>query len=101
MHYLVVLKNQDEGWGCSWIKAKRLGFSRREYNLLNINHQFTRLVTEVKSNINSIAVHPPLSSIRLEVDGALMGVGFLWPTLIFLKTMNLARKEDKEKLLFK
>jgi hypothetical protein len=55
----------------------------------------------VKSNINSIAVHPPLSNNRLEVDGAPTGVGSLWPILIFLKTMHLARKEEKEIFLFK
>jgi hypothetical protein len=52
----------------------------------------------VKSNIHSIEVHPPLSNNRHEADGALVGIGFLWPILIFLKTMTLARKEEKEKL---
>jgi hypothetical protein len=51
----------------------------------------------VKSNINSIEVHPPLSNNRHEVDGALVGIGSLWPILSFLKIMNLARKEEKEK----
>jgi hypothetical protein len=55
----------------------------------------------VKSNVNSIEVHPPLSNNRHEVDGAPMGVGSLWPLLIFLKIINLARKEKKEKKLFK
>jgi hypothetical protein len=34
------------------------------------------------------------------VDGTPMGIGSLWPILIFLKTMNLAKKE-KEFLKFK
>jgi hypothetical protein len=33
----------------------------------------------VKSNINSVKVHPQLSNNGHPVDGALVGVGSLWP----------------------
>jgi hypothetical protein len=37
------------------------------------------LITKVKPNNNSIEVHPQLSNNGHLVDGALVGVGSLWP----------------------
>jgi hypothetical protein len=35
---------------------------------------------KVKSDINSVEVHPQLSDDSHPVDGALVGAGSLWPT---------------------
>jgi hypothetical protein len=55
----------------------------------------------VKSNINSIEVHPPLSNNRHVVGGATMFVGSLWLIIILLETMNLPKKEEREIFIFK
>ncbi len=49
---------------------------------------FTELVTKVKPNINSVEVHPQLSSNNNEhpVDGALVGAGSPWPITLILFT---------------
>jgi len=36
----------------------------------------------VKPKINSVEVHPQLSTIRHPMDGAVVGAGSLWPTPI-------------------
>jgi hypothetical protein len=40
----------------------------------------------VKPNINSVEVHPQLSNSRHPVDGAMVGVGWLWPSVILFDT---------------
>jgi hypothetical protein len=40
------------------------------------------LVTKVKPKINSVEVHPQLSTVRHPLDGAVVGAGSLWPTPI-------------------
>jgi hypothetical protein len=39
-------------------------------------------VTEMKPGSNSVEGHPQLSDKRHPVDGALVGAGSLWPSLI-------------------
>jgi len=39
------------------------------------------LVAKVKPNINSAEIHPQLGNNRHPVDGALVGVGSLWPCI--------------------
>jgi hypothetical protein len=39
----------------------------------------TKLVTKVKPTINSVEIHPQLSSNEHPVDGVLVGAGSLWP----------------------
>jgi hypothetical protein len=48
-------------------------------NFIVIIYFLTELVIMVKSNINSVEVHPRLSNNRHPVDGVLVGAGSLWP----------------------
>jgi hypothetical protein len=41
---------------------------------------FHKGLPKVKSDINSVEVHPQLSDDSHPVDGALVGAGSLWPT---------------------
>jgi hypothetical protein len=52
----------------------------------------------VKSNINSVEVHPQLSNNSHPVDGALVGAGSLWPSttrcIIIYKGLERENSED-------
>jgi hypothetical protein len=50
----------------------------------------TELVTKMKSNINSVEVHPQLSNNRHPVDGVLVGAGSLmsWDHLFSIKLQS-------------
>jgi hypothetical protein len=42
---------------------------------------YKKLFTKVKPNINSVEVHPQLINNGHPMDGALVGVGSLWPLI--------------------
>lgn len=42
----------------------------------------------MKSNVKSVVVHSQLSNNMHPMDGALVGVGLLWPGLLFDKYHN-------------
>jgi hypothetical protein len=42
----------------------------------------TKLVTKVKTHINSVEVQPQRSDNRHPVDGELVGAGSLWPNIM-------------------
>jgi hypothetical protein len=70
--YLPMYKTFLQNWLPRWnLFSYRIGY-QDETNFL------TELVTKIKSNINSIEVHPQLSNKRHPVDGALVGAGLLW-----------------------
>jgi hypothetical protein len=44
----------------------------------------TELVTKVKTNNNSVEIHPLLSNNMHPVDGALVGAGLMWPIYLHM-----------------
>jgi hypothetical protein len=56
------------------------------------------LISKVKPNINSVEVHPQLSTNGHPVDGALVGAGSLWPTklryFVFFTFMDISIRKN-------
>jgi hypothetical protein len=55
---------------------------------------FTKLVTKVKPNINSVEVHPQLRNTRHPMDGALVGVRSR-VGIPFYKTLHKQQRKKK------